>query len=98
MVKRKRRGRPVGEFGRRGSVMGLRLPTALKELLEQAAAESGRTISGELLWRLSLTFRGHERGESMGQVMDDVVKTVSGAHEALVQLRYVLQQSARRKK
>jgi hypothetical protein len=96
-VKKGKRGRPVGPLGRRGAVMGLRLPIELKELLEQAAAESGRTISGELLWRLSLTFRGHERGESLGQVLADVEKTMSEAQGAIVQMRYGLERIARRR-
>jgi hypothetical protein len=98
MVKKKKRGRPVGPFGRRGSVMGLRLPTELRELLEQAAAESGRTISGELLWRLNLTFRGHERSESMAQAMTATEKAVSEARESVMRVVHALEQASARRK
>jgi predicted DNA-binding protein len=66
MEKQKRRrapggGRKPGEFGKLGAVMGLRLPDKLKEELEQAAEESGRSLSGEMIWQLS-TALARERG------------------------------------
>jgi hypothetical protein len=67
--KRRPPGRPVGEFGQRGSVMGIRMPEDLRRRLQLAAQESGRSLSGELLYRVELTFKGRERGEPLGKVV-----------------------------
>jgi hypothetical protein len=55
-------GRKPGEFGKLGAVMGLRLPDKLKEELEQAAKESGRSLSGEMIWQLSAALASRGRG------------------------------------
>ena len=51
--------------------MGVRLPEDLRRRLQLAAQESGRSLTGELLFRVELTFRGHERGESLADVVAD---------------------------
>src|SRR5262249_20487007 len=89
--KRRRPGRPVGEFGPRGSVMGIRLPEDLRRRLQLAAAESGRTLSGELLWRVETTFIG-ERGEPIGRTLGRVEKQISAALESVAQLYHLLNQ------
>jgi hypothetical protein len=56
MEKRKRApggGRRPGEFGKLEAVMSLRLPAKLKAKLERAAKESGRSLSGEMIWQLT---------------------------------------------
>jgi hypothetical protein len=55
-------GRKPGEFGKLSAVMGLRLPDKLKKELEQAADESGRTLSGEMIWQLSAALASRSRG------------------------------------
>ena len=94
--KRRRPGRPVGEFGPRGSVMGIRLPEDLRRRLQLAAAESGRSLSGELLWRLELTFLGHERGLSQAEAFSAVEKAISEALEAVRQVYYVVKQARKK--
>jgi hypothetical protein len=63
MEKRKRApggGRKPGEFGKLEEVMSLRLPAKLKANLKRAAKESGRTLSGELIWRANASFGGRQ--------------------------------------
>ena len=63
MEKRKRApggGRKPGEFGKLEEVMSLRLPAKLKANLKRAAHFSGRTLSGELIWRANASFAGRQ--------------------------------------
>jgi len=65
-------GRKPGEFGKLGAVMGLRLPEKLKQELEQAAEESGRSLSGEMIWQLSEALgrgRSRERDKKVHQMV-----------------------------
>jgi hypothetical protein len=66
-------GRKPGEFGKLGAVMGLRLPDKLKEELEQAAKESGRSLSGEMIWQLSEALGSWGRGRSRERARDKAV-------------------------
>jgi hypothetical protein len=58
-------GRKPGEFGKLGAVMGLRLPEELKEELEQVAKESGRSLSGEMIWQLRAALTSRRRGRKV---------------------------------
>jgi hypothetical protein len=72
MERRKRApggGRRPGEFGRLEAVMSLRLPEKLRAKLKRAADQSGRTLSGELIWRLNRSFGGSERPDFMYQIV-----------------------------
>jgi hypothetical protein len=68
MVKRKKAtpkgGRkPQGEFSQLNSPFSLRMPADLREQLEAAAKDSGRSVSQEMLDRLSRSFgRDHDKG------------------------------------
>jgi hypothetical protein len=72
MEKRKRApggGRRPGEFGKLEAVMSLRLPAKLRAKLQRAANQSGRTLSGELIWRLNASLGGPERPDFMYQLV-----------------------------
>jgi hypothetical protein len=63
MEKRKRApggGRKPGPLGKLGEVISLRLPSKLKTNLQRAAKESGRSLSGEAIWRMNASFAGHQ--------------------------------------
>jgi hypothetical protein len=83
MEKRKRApggGRRPGEFGKLEAVMSLRLPEKLRAKLKRAADLSGRTLSGELIWRLNVSFAGP----------DLIYRTVRKLDSKLEELAFVL--------
>ena len=58
-VKRKL-GRPPGRKAPRRPVISTRAPLEFYEAIKQAAQDSGRTISEELVWRAALSLEGAE--------------------------------------
>jgi hypothetical protein len=77
MKKRKRApggGRRPGQFGKLEAVMSLRLPEKLKEELEQAANQNGRTLSGEMIWRLNASFASPSADPGVEAMAHQVVR------------------------
>jgi predicted DNA-binding protein len=80
MKKRKRApggGRKPGEFGRLNAVMGLRLPEELRDRLRLEAKRNGRTLSGELIFRVKESFDPERSIRDLSFTMRDLSKKLA---------------------
>jgi hypothetical protein len=61
--------------------MKIRLPEPLKERIEEAARESGRSMNAEIAWRLEESFNGkagqaaEREAKSMSRLLDEQLRT-----------------------
>lgn len=84
---KKRPGRPPKPEGVRTGNFSVRLPVELRERLEAAAAEAGRSVNAEIATRLELSFRMGEHKVEMEKLFDLNAAQRQQIEEKLAQLR-----------
>jgi len=53
--------------------VNFRIPTALKEMVEQSAAENDRSITAEIVYRLENSFKNNENTEVTKRLLEDAI-------------------------